>query len=982
MGIGASAGGLEALEKFIAQVPADSGMAFVIVTHQHPGHLSMLPELLQKHTQMPIQTARDGVLIEVNRAYLSPSDGYVAMLNGALHIMDPEEPDVLRLPIDYFFRSLAEDQKERAIGIVLSGTGADGTLGLKAIKGAAGMTMAQEPGSAKYAGMPSSAIATGLIDTILPVDEMPGRLMAYAKGSSLSAPGDDGGDQAELPEPMQKINVLLRLRTGHDFSAYKANTIRRRIERRINVHQLKGPQQYLQLLRDNPAELDIIFRELLIGVTHFFRDPEAFEALAKQVLPEMLSSLPENHIIRVWIAGCSTGEEAYSVAIVLQEVLTRLKLQLRVQIFGTDLDPHAIDAARDGIYPEGIARDVRPQRLARYFVKEENGYRVKKEIRETVVFARQNVLKDPPFTRLDLVACRNLLIYFRPDAQHRLLELFHYALSPRGILFLGSSESISTQGDHFAMANKKWKIFTRKGGRNRPSAPPGFSTDGDTGKTQPKVESDGTGKIRKLPLPAVIERMLLKNFVPASVIVNESGEILYIHGLTGDFLETAAGQPRMNILEMAREGLRVELSTALRRAASHTGEVVYEGVRVKTNGDFSSVRLTVVKLVEPEAISGLILVMFQVEPKLKPSPARKGTRPGKPPSPDVMQALERELQYTKETLQSTVEELEASNEELRSTNEEMQSTNEEMQSVNEELETSKEEMQSLNEELQTVNAQLQAKVDDLGQANDDMQNLLDSMEIATIFLDLDFKIKRFTTEATKLVHLIATDVGRPIADFASKLDYHQLQDDAAEVLRKLESKRIEVRTTSGDWREVRISPYRISANVIDGLVVTFVDINAVKQAEEAAQLGRTYAESILATVREPLIVLDDKLRVVSANAAFHLAFGLSHREVDGQVIYSLNKGRWDIPAFRRLLQNILPKNTVITDFKVTYPVPGGPAKILLLNARRLVRAAGMPGMILLAIDSTRSGASGGERGRPVTAPARPRKPKKTKGRTR
>jgi two-component system, chemotaxis family, CheB/CheR fusion protein len=944
VGLGASAGGLEALEKFIAQVPADSGIAFIVVTHQHPGHLSMLPELLQKHTHMHVELARDGAVVKPNHAYLSPSEGYLAILNGVLHVMEPEDTGLLRLPVDYFFRSLAEDQKERAIGIVLSGTGSDGTLGVKAIKGAAGMTMAQEPQSAKYSGMPSSAIATGLVDYILPVEHMPRQLLRYVKGSYLAIAEPEVADELELPEPMQKINVLLRLRTGHDFSAYKPNTIRRRIERRINIHQLKGPLQYLQLLQDNPNELDLVFRELLIGVTHFFRDPEAFDMLSKAVLPEMLAGRSDGSAVRVWVAGCSTGEEAYSLAILIQEGMNRLKRHFAVQIFGTDLDNKAIETARAGFYPEGIVRDVRPQRLERFFIKEDGGYRVKKEIREMVIFATQNVLKDPPFTKLDLIACRNLLIYFKPDAQRRLLELFHYAMNPRGVLFLGSSESISNLGDRFTMANKKWKIFNRKGATiGSHSMPQDFSPAAPATEVGPKAEKDGVEAGRKLPLLLVIEKMLLKSFVPASVIVNDRGDIVYIHGRTGDFLEAAAGQPRLNILEMAREGLRVELSTALRRAANQKGPVVHESVRVKTNGDFSSVRLTVVKLVEPEAIRDLILVMFQIKPEVKPVAGKKAAKSSPKAPPDAVLALERELQYTKETLQSTVEELETSNEELKS-------TNEELQSVNEELETSKEEMQSLNEELQTVNAQLEAKVEDLGEANDDMQNLLNSMEIATIFLDPDCKIKRFTVEATKLVNLISTDVGRPLADLASNLDYAELQSDAAEVLRKLVPRRREVRTESGDWREVRISPYRTTENVIDGLVLTFVDINSVKQAEEAAQLSRVYAESIVATVREPLLVLDGDLRVISANEAFHRTFALPRGKVEGQLIYSLNKGQWDIPHLRKLLENILPKNTVFNDFKVAHSFPGLGAKVLLLNARRLVRESGMPGMILLAIE--------------------------------
>ena len=956
VGLGASAGGLEALEKFFARVPADCGMAFVVVTHLHPGHVSMLPELLRKCTRLRVTAAADGVAVEPNTVYMSLPDGYLAMLHGTLHLMEPDEPGLLRLPIDYFFRSLAEDQKEKAIGIVLSGTGTDGTLGLKAIKGGTGMTMAQEPYSAKYSGMPASAIGTGLVDYILPVEQLPQKLVAYTQQPYLASTEPEFGGEG-LGEPMQKVLVLLRARTGNDFSVYKASTIRRRIERRINVHQLKGPQQYLQLLHENPHELDLLFQELLIGVTNFFRDPEAFSVLAKTVVPKLLAGRTKDGAVRVWVAGCASGEEAYSLAMALQEGMDKWKKQFPVQIFGTDLDNATIGAARTGLYPEGIAGDVSPQRLARFFNKEDGGYRIKQEIREMVVFATQNVLKDPPFTKLDLVACRNLLIYVKPAAQERLLSLFHYALKPGGILFLGSSESIIGLDDQFTVMNKKWKIFARTDAGTGRAPPSEFTTM----PIQVEAGLPGPGEVlertRKQILSTMIEKSLLARFAPASVIVNDRGDILYIHGRTGDYLEPGAGQPRLNILEMAREGLRFELPSALRRAAAQMGAVVHEGVRVKTNGGFSSVRLTVTRLTEPESVRGLLLVTFQTEPVVKLSATRRqASRQAKAPSPPGRAPeLERELQHTRETLQSTVEELQTSNEELTSTNEELQSTNEELQSANEELETSKEEMQSLNEELQTVNAELQGKLDELAQANDDMQNLLNSTAIATIFLDQKLNIKRFTAEATKLVKLIPSDVGRPIGDLASNLQYDQLQADAGEVMRKLGFKEKEVQTRDGEWRQVHISPYRTTENVIAGLVVTFVDINRLKLAEQSAQQARAAAESIVATVRAPLLVLDENLRVVSANRAFYHTFKISARQVEQQLIYKVAGGQWDIPALRKLLEEILPRKTSFEDFKVENDFPGLGPKTLLLNARRLKREGGAAEMILLAIEEVTAG---------------------------
>ncbi|MGA2245057.1 MAG: chemotaxis protein CheB [Verrucomicrobiota bacterium] len=850
VGLGASAGGLEALEQFLTHVPPDCGIAFVVVTHQHSGHTSLLPELLGKRTRMRVKAAADGLAVEPNTVYLSLPEVYLAILHGKLHLMEPDETGVLRLPIDYFFRSLAEDQMDKAIGIVLSGTGTDGTLGLKAIKGAAGMTMAQEPESAKYSGMPSSAITAGLVDYVLPVERLPERLITYHRGPYMAIGHEQCGEE-ELSGPMQKILLLLRARTGHDFSLYKTNTIRRRIERRISVHALPGPQAYQHLLQENPHEMDLLLNELLIGVTNFFRDPEAFDVLAKTILPKLLASRPGEDPVRAWVAGCASGEEAYSLAMALQEGMDKLKKRFPVQIFGTDLDPGAIDVARLGLYPEGIASEVRPQRLARFFTKEAGGYRIKKEIRELVVFAPQNVLKDPPFNRLDLVACRNLLIYLKPAAQARLLSLFHYVLKPGGILFLGTSESIIGLSERFAMVNKKWKIFERKGAGADRALPSGFTAVSARAETGFAGAPDTAERVPQKQFSATIERSLLDRYAPASVMVNDRGDILHIHGRTGDFLEPAAGQPRLNILEMAREGLRLELPSMLRRAARQKGEVVQDGARVKTNGGFYSVRMTVLRLAEPEALRGLSLVTFEREPagKLRGTGTKSSRRARLSPLPGRLPELERELHYTRETLQTTIEELQTSNEEL-------QSTNEELQSANEELETSKEEMQSLNEELQTVNAQLQGRLDDLAQSDDDMQNLLNSMNLATIFLDHDLRIKRFTAEATKLVKLIPSDVGRPIGDLASNLHYDNLPADAAEVLRQLGSKEKEVQTHDGGWRLVRIYPYRTRENVIDGLCITFVDINRLKSAEGAIQQARAYADSfqVVTAGRKPGII--------------------------------------------------------------------------------------------------------------------------------
>ena len=950
VGLGASAGGLEALEEFFKHTPPDNGMAFVVVTHQHPGHTSLLPELLRKCAAMTVTEAGDNLRVKPNCIYVARPEGYLGMLNGKLQLMDAKESSAVRLPIDYFFRSLAEDQRERAVGVILSGTASDGTLGVKAIKGAGGMTMAQEPESAKYPGMPRSAIATGLVDYVLPAVHLPQRLMDYIKGPYLVPPRVDPAAEAILPDAMLKIILLLRNRTGHDFSSYKPTTIRRRIERRMNLHQVRGPQQYLSVLQENPHELDLLFKELLIGVTSFFRDPDAFKMLGKTALKELLEARPDNALVRVWVPGCATGEEAYSLAILLRESAERLKKHFTFQIFGTDLDSQAVDVARTGIYPDGIAVDVSHERLARFFIKEDGHYRLKKEIRELVVFAPQNVCKDPPFTKLDLLSCRNVLIYLNAALQRRLLSVFHYALKPDGLLFLGPSEGIGEMRDSFAVVDKKAKIFRRTGRAPALQPPLEFATGAMEMNAVPVPVAETFGPVPPPRQTAVFEKMLLGRFAPASVIVNERGDISFIHGRTGNFLEPASGRPNNNVVEMAREGLRLALASVLRRASAQKDEAVQTGVRVKTNDHFTAVDVTVSRIAEPESVRGLFLVTFRPSPAPAERPAKGKKSSAEIPPPGQVEQLEQELLFTRESLQSTVEELQTANEELKSSNEELQSTNEELQSTNEELETSKEEMQSLNEELQTVNAQLQSKVEAYAQANDDMQNLLNSTAIATVFLDSHLKIRRFSEEARKVFNLIPNDVGRPIADLASNLNYERLVTDAAEVLRTLAARETEVPLRKVGWRLVRILPYRTTDNVIDGLVITLVDITRAKLAEQAAELNRAYAESIVATVREPLLVLDHDLLVVSANRAFYRQFKVGAAETERRRIYELGRGQWNIPRLRQLLEKILPKRSRFEDFEVAHDFPGVGRRVMLLNARRLEQRPALPGLILLAME--------------------------------
>jgi two-component system CheB/CheR fusion protein len=948
VGMGASAGGLEAFERFFRNTPEDSGMAFVLVSHLDPTHISILPELLQKCSKMEVIQVQDGMKVQPNSVYVIPPNRDMAILHGTLHLIEPKASHGFGLPIDYFLRSLAEDQGQRAICIILSGAGTDGTLGLRAIKGEMGMALVQDPNSAKYNNMPNSAIETGLMDYILPPEEMPKQLIRYVQHAALRATPKIMPIEGKIPDTVQKIFILLRTHTGHDFSLYKKSTIFRRIERRMNVHQIDNATNYVRYLQENSDEVKRLFKELLIGVTNFFRDPEAFEALRQKVLPQLLKDKPVDYSFRVWVAGCSSGEEAYSIAIILREYMDELKRNFRIQVFGTDIDHDAIDTARAGIYPGSISSDMNPDRLKRFFTTEDNAYRIKQDIREMLIFAPQDIIKHPPFTNLDLICCRNLLIYLDTELQKRLIPLLHYSLNPDGILFLGPSETIGGFVDLFSVLDKKWKVYKRKETASFAQEMLEFPT---TLLKDESTEIQVTGEFKKTgetSIPQLVQKILLESYAPPCVIINEKADIIYIHGRTGKYLEPARGEASLNILEMAREGLRLQLASAIHKAISQGKGVAHEGLPIKDNGGFRIINVTVKPVRAPEDMRGLMMVVFEDVASPKQAKLGKKSRGSKKKADKGVEEIERELQYTKENLQTTIEALETSNEELKSTNEELQSTNEELRSANEELSTSKEELQSLNEELVTVNAELQGKIDEVTNANNDMRNLMESTEIATIFLDKDLCIKAFTAYAKKVINLIQTDVGRPIRHIVSNLKYQNLVEDARGVLKSLAEKRTEVQTEDGHWYLMRIMPYRTIGNVIDGVVITFGDVHAQKMATD--QEARKYAESIVNTVHEPLVVLDADLKVISVNRSFFKAFQVKPEETEGKFIYELGNRQWDIPGLRELLEDILPKNTTFEGFEVEHDFPDIGYKKMLLNGRRIFREAVGTETILLAIE--------------------------------
>lgn len=1067
VGIGASAGGLAAFEAFFSAMPTDSevGMAFVLVQHLAPDHKSILSDLVKRYTRMKVIEVEDGMEVCPNCAYIIPPNRDMAFLHGRLHLLEPTAPRGLRLPIDFFFRSLAQDQRERAICIVLSGTGSDGTLGVRAVKGEGGVAMVQDPNSTDFDGMPRSAIATGLVDYVLPPAEMPAQLVAYANFAFGRKPRPVSVPCPRAEGTVRKVCLLLRSQTGHDFSQYKQNTIVRRVERRMALHQIDRSDEYLRYLQKNPAETEALFRDLLINVTNFFRDPDAFAALASEAIPRLFANKAAGETVRVWVCGCSTGEEAYSIAILIREHVETLKQAFKVQIFATDVDKQAIDQARTGVFPPSIAADVSSERLARFFIpiSEGGAYRVQKDIRDMLVFSEQDMIKDPPFSKLDMVSCRNLLIYLGGELQRRLVPLFYYALNPGGVLFLGTSESIGDNVALFRPLCGKWKIYTRRD--DSPSAPRAVvGTLMAPPVLEPPAHSRPTHTEQQWSLRELTQKAILDHYVQAALLINARGEILHICGRTGKYLEPAPGDAAMNVLHMAREGLRRPLATAIHKVVASKEPVFCSGLRVKANGDTITASLAVRPVAADHGRAGasdILLIVLEETPltgaDLSGQPATGPEAASVTEADKRIAVLEQELRAKEEYLQTTLEEMETSNEELKSTNEEMQSVNEELQSTNEELETSKEELQSVNEELATVNAELQTKVADLSQNNNDMNNLLAGTGVGTLFVDLQLRISRFTPAATQVINLIQTDVGRPVAHVVSNLvGYDRLVEDAQAVLDDLIPREVEVQTKAGTWFLMRIRPYRTLTNVIEGVVLTFVDITEhkrdrnrlaylasfpeqnpnpiteigfggdVRYMNPAAQrllptlneqalshpwlkdwdaslrsfregpanterlevsfAGRAFeqtryyvpgqeivriyavditdrrrfeldlaeskamAENIVATVREPLLVLDGDLRVIMANRAFYSTFRAEPDMTVGRLLYDLGNRQWNIPALRRLLEEILPENSPFEDFEVTHEFEQLGRRTMRLNARRVERGQNELPLILLAIE--------------------------------
>jgi two-component system CheB/CheR fusion protein len=841
VGIGASAGGFDAISAFLRAMPVDAGLAYVVIQHLSPTQKSLSVELFAKRTTMPVQPADEGVPLEPNHVYIVPGTTYLHVANGVLRLVEPTQPRGQRLPIDDFFRSLAEDQKERAIGIVLSGTGADGTLGIRQIALNGGIALAQEPSTAQFDGMPRSAINTGMVTHVLPVAQMPEALIAYARHPYVRASEQpiqiSEGDSASL----RSILDLIRSQHGYNFHGYKQRMLLRRIQRRMGLRHIDRMAEYAAALRKDPREVDALFKDLLIGVTEFFRDPDGWKALSTEALEPLIGSKKPGEPIRVWVTGAATGEEAYTLAILLVEKMRELRKICPLQIFATDTNEEAIAFARASTYPAGITATVTAARLARFFVetKEDHCYQVARELRDTVVFGVQNLFSDPPFSRMDLVTCRNLMIYLEPELQRRVISLFHFALRPDGYLYLGPAETAGGRDDLFKLVSRKWRIYRRIG--NAPREPVEWQLrPGETTRTPPAA---ATTQVPPRPpsLPAVVaQQMILERFAPASVLVNRHMEVVYFSGPTERYLIQPRGAPTNDLLTLARDGLRAHLRSGLRRAHTSGQVVEITDLRVRRGKTFEPVRISIAPAPGADDDGRLMLVVFQEEAR----PPASGKN-GRGADAELVRQLEEEVRATKDDLQTTVERLETSNEELRVSNEEVVSINEELQSVNEELESSKEELQSLNEELNTVNQQLHNKLAELEGANNDLRNLLASSDIATICLDREMCIKWFTPATRHALNLLQTDVGRPIGDLGSPLAGESLLADARNVLERLAPIQTEVKSEHGRWYMRRTLPYRTEDDRIDGVIAVYSDITETRQVINDQQaLTETLAQQV------------------------------------------------------------------------------------------------------------------------------------------
>jgi two-component system CheB/CheR fusion protein len=907
VGIGASAGGLDAFTEILRALPPDTGMAFVVIQHLDPTHASMLPEILGRATSMPVTEVADQMVVKPNHVYVIPPGVTMAITRGTLQLTPRREVKGQHRPIDHFLRALAEDQGHRAIGVILSGSATDGTLGLEAIKAEGGITFAQDE-SAQHTSMPNSAIAAGCVDFVLPPAEIAQEIARISRHPYVTRGAEEILSSPGSEPSLSRVLDQLRVATGVDFSSYKRNTLLRRITRRAVLHKMDGLRDYARFLQGDPAETEALYQDVLISVTSFFRNSDAFEILKSKVFPRLVKDRSRHDPVRVWSIGCSTGEEAYSIAIAWAEFSEAARLQIPLQVFATDLNGASIEKARAGIYRRSIVQDVSPERLRRFFFESDGTYRISKAIRDTTVFARHNVLTEPPFSRIDLISCRNLLIYLELSLQQKAMGMMHYALKPGGVLWLGSSETIGSYRDLFDVEDGKYKMYVKKPGPPR-LVPRALSTDMPAPRrAEPSAREVG---VAGPDVHREADRILLAKYTPPSVLVNADMEILQFRGDTGPYLTPAPGKASLNLLKMLRDGLLVGIRAALHRAKREETPIREDGLQVRSNGGFRQVNVHVVPIRGTTPASPLhFVVLFEDvpgvdaarSPKQKGKARRVGAADRKTRESESIERetarLTQELAATREYLQSVIEQQEAANEELQSSNEEVQSANEELQSINEELETSKEEVQSSNEELATVNEELQNRNIELGQSNNDFMNLLASVQLPIVMLGSDLRIRRFTPMAEKLLNLIATDVGRPISDIKLGIGVPDLEPMLVEVIEAVTIKEVEVRDKQGRWHILRMRPYRTQGSRIDGAVLVLIDIDAIKR--DQVTLRRQNA--LLDQVNEAIFMWQLEGGIVYWNRGAQETYGFTQEQALGRKPYELLATLPPAAAFLEALQ--------------------------------------------------------------------------------
>ncbi|MGZ9158396.1 MAG: chemotaxis protein CheB, partial [Nitrospira sp.] len=956
VGVGASAGGLNAFIELLSGLPDNTGMAFVLVQHLDPKHASNLCEILSKVTSIPVLEASQDLAVRANHIYVIAPNTTLTIVHGKLRLTARGEARQLHLPIDLFLKSLAAEHRTHAIAVILSGSGTDGTVGVEEVRAAGGITMAQDERSAKYPSMPQSAVRSGCVDLVLPPEAIARELARIGQHPYLVPSHTEGSALPSVPEKrtpasdddFNKILALLHAAFGVDFRGYRDGTLRRRIQRRMVLNTHEDLADYAQQLQQNRLELDALYRDVLINVTSFFREPESFEALKRTVFPQIIEGKAANKPIRIWAPGCSTGQEAYSLAMALLEFLDDKATTPAIQIFASDLgDNVSLQRARDGIYPQNIELEVSPERLRRFFTKGDSTYRVIKTLRELCVFAKQDVSKDPPFSRLDLISCRNLLIYLAPTLQKRIIPTFHYALNQPGFLMLGKSETVGSFNDLFEIVDHKHRIYARKATAAH-QYPYFKATEYSAGNQRALVHNSA---VSTADWQREADRIAVGHYAPRGVLVNESFDVLQFRGETEAFLKPAPGEPSHNLLKMAREGLLTVLRSALHECRQKGAPVRRKGVRVRSAVGNLRIDLHVLPVKLPQGAERCFLVLFEEtargESEREPLVSTERSTEAEGSEAAVR---DQELASMREYIQSITEQQDATNEELMSANEEILSGNEELQSTNEELQTSKEELESVNEELTTVNEQLQNRNQELSRLSDALTNLQASANIPMLELSVDLRIRRLTPAAAKALNLVPGDLGRALDDVRLAFEIPDMKALVLEVIDTLQFKEREVRDANGRWYALRIHPYRTEDNRIDGVVVVFVDIDEAKSAQERLRESRDYAESLIETMRDPFLVLNNELYIVSANQAFYQAFAVTPAETVGRIVYDIGNRQWDIPALRDLLENILPGRKVFQNFEVEHYFEHIGDKIMLLDARHIVRQGQDTELILLAIE--------------------------------